>query len=125
MDDSPGISYSREVMILFCPSCHNMVTEIMLIKSNARFMPGNNAPVEYDARCPFCKEEIGRMSWGQLTIPPELKEKFDAAHGNAAGRGKLADTDRRPVPAEPESGEGQESGVKRCPHCGGILPEDI
>jgi uncharacterized protein with PIN domain len=78
-----------------------------LIKTNAKYMPGTRDPVEYDARCPACNKEIGRMSWGKLEITQE------AASAESLYKEPVS-ADAAPLPKE-----------KLCPHCGKPLPADF
>jgi DNA-directed RNA polymerase subunit M/transcription elongation factor TFIIS len=98
--------------LMFCPYCSSYLTEAQLTKTNAKFMPGSRTPVEYDARCPACHREIGRMSWGKLEIKREVVN--------------IEDFEEEPeeeieIPAESEPAQ----PVKLCPHCGKPLPADF
>jgi hypothetical protein len=94
---------------MFCPFCSSYLSEMQLTKTNARYMPGTRDPVEYDARCPACDKDIGRMSWGKLEPTPEA-----AAAAANAGKAEAA----APAPASPQK-------EKLCPHCGKPLPADF
>lgn len=125
---------------MFCPSCSSYLFELQLIKSNAKYMPGTREPIEYDARCPVCNKEIGRMSWGQLTIAPGLERKREAISLEGLEDGELdLEEEAAPTPEEELAGVAPEiveteteappapkkpPVLKFCPHCGKPLPED-
>lgn len=120
---------------MFCPSCSSYLHELQLIKSNAKYMPGTREPVEYDARCPVCNKEIGRMSWGQLTVNPELEiaeetvapaaEPDEEAVSEASEAAEAQQDDAPPSEPSPDDAPPpeQENAAKLCPHCGLPLPE--
>jgi hypothetical protein len=93
---------------MFCPFCSVYLTEAKLTKTNAKYMPGTRDPVEYDARCPACDKDIGRMSWGKLEATPE-----------AAAAAARAEKPEAAAPANPFTQK-----EKLCPHCGKPLPAD-
>lgn len=96
---------------MFCPKCSAYLTEKDLIKTEVKYAPGN-VPIEYQAMCPHCRVEMGKISWGQLTVNPELEKEL--AKSNLAknnGDGNTAATAAAPG--------------KVCPHCGKPLPADI
>ncbi len=97
---------------MFCPKCTAYLTEKDLIKTDVKYAPGN-VPIEYDAICPQCRVDMGRVSWGQLKVDPELQKKLDA---------EAAKTARASAPAEVAAPQTQDHG-KSCPHCGKPLPE--
>lgn len=95
---------------MFCPKCSAYVTEKELIKTDVKYAPGN-VPIEYDAICPHCRVDMGRVSWGQLTVDPALEAK-------------LKKEAERANPPEPDnSNAAPVSAGKTCPHCGKPLPE--
>lgn len=98
---------------MFCPKCSAYLSERDLIKTNVKYAPGNIA-VEYEAQCPRCYVEMGRVSWGQLTVNPEIE--CEAAKEKATAAAQSAD----PQPAAPHSTA--TNSDKRCPHCGKPLP---
>lgn len=98
---------------MFCPKCSAYLTERDLIKTNVKYAPGNIA-VEYEAQCPRCYVEMGRVSWGQLTVNPELER--EVAKEKAAANDAAAPS-AAPQPAAAPS-------AKHCPHCGKPLPAD-
>lgn len=133
---------------MFCPKCGVFLNETDLIQRNIKMM--GNVPVEYDARCPNCNIEIGKMHWGKFTIDPELAET------NYRERPPLREKNLIPPPpelrtilrprksaaespetepgeeddslaegGEPEDAREDEPTVKICPHCGKPLPEDF
>lgn len=101
--------------IMFCPKCSAYLTEKILIKTEVKYAPGN-VPIEYQATCPNCRVEMGKVSWGQLTVDPELEKELAKAPP-AQDKG----TDDAAVPASVPAAAPQ----KTCPHCGKPLPEDI
>lgn len=108
---------------MFCPNCSAYLTEMDLIKSNARYISSQSAPIEYDARCPACHEAIGRMSWGHLTVSPQLELKLAKTQEEDAPQEKNV-AEEHPAPA-PEQQPDREPAGKVCPHCGKPLPEDF
>lgn len=90
---------------MFCPKCSAYLTEKDLIKTEVKYAPGN-VPVEYVATCPNCRVEMGKVSWGQLTVDPELEKELAKA---------------KPA-AEPAEKAETKTDAKSCPHCGKPLP---
>lgn len=100
---------------MFCPKCSAYLMEKDLIKTNVKYAPGNVA-IEYEAQCPSCHVDMGRVSWGQLTANPDIerelaKEKEAVAARRAANEAALVGE---------EAASRQPS--KSCPHCGKLLP---
>lgn len=62
---------------MFCPQCNSYLTEDDIIKKNAKYTPDGAVAVEYDARCPRCNVEMGKISWGQFTVNPGLAVSRD------------------------------------------------
>lgn len=93
---------------MFCPACSAYLSERDVIKTGVKYAPGN-IPVEYEAQCPKCSADMGKVSWGQLTVNPELASKTSAPAFSA----------------EPATGESlsRSARSKACPHCGKPLPE--
>jgi len=125
---------------MFCPVCNEYITESGLIKTKIKSFEGTD--IEYDAKCPACEEDIGRMSWGKLTLPPHLAarqmgneeppgeaEPQEAASGEDGEAPYFSwgeDEEEDNEEDEPEDGDGTpEPHGYFCPHCGRDLPEDL
>lgn len=99
---------------MFCPKCSAYLTEKDLLKTEVKYAPGN-VPIEYQATCPNCRVEMGKVSWGQLTVDPELEKTL--AREKAMQGEKPADAETPAASAAPAE------AAKVCPHCGKALPE--
>lgn len=120
---------------MFCPKCGILLNEASLIKKNLRYAPGN-VPIEYDARCPNCSVEMGRVFWGKLTVHPDLADSKFAHETESTERTLIPPppeprTTRRTnakaaqeAESEPEQQQEPPIQQKLCPHCGMPLPED-
>lgn len=99
-----------------CPKCGSYTTEKEIQKTDVKYAPGN-VIIEYTAQCPHCHVEMGRVSWGQLTVNPDI-ERMIAEEKRAATR---EHAHREIHDAEPPA---PASDSKLCPHCGKPLPAD-
>lgn len=106
---------------MFCPGCSAYLSEKDIIKTMVKYAPGNVA-VEYDAQCPNCSVDMGKVSWGQLTPNPELLIKKQKPT-EPLTRKQMAEASRSE--AEASRSESESSRTKTCPHCGKPLPEDF
>lgn len=128
---------------MFCPKCGVYLVENDLLQRNVKYSMGNVA-VEYDARCPNCKEEIGKMSWGKFTIHPELSEtrfRMEAPEEDGSlippppelrtvlRKRAPANPRQQPQPEQPSPADTAPEPptlpeVRVCPHCGRPWPEE-
>lgn len=90
---------------MICPGCGENLLISQLVKTNVRGF--KNVDIVYDALCPVCRTEIGRMFWGEMILNQPEAAAEPHAHG--------------------EQAEPQDADTKYyiCPHCHGPLPGDI
>lgn len=126
---------------MFCPKCGEYLKEADLLQRNVKYAMGN-IPVEYDARCPSCTEEIGHMSWGRFTVNPQLAgTRYRDGEPEQAPdplippppelrtvlRPRKNPNRPEPAPISPESPDLSDEPVpstRLCPHCGQPWPEE-
>jgi hypothetical protein len=124
--------------LMFCPKCSSYLTEDDIIKKNIKYTPDGDAPVEYEAICPRCSADMGRMSWGQFTVNPGLAAtpaQYEVRITDYARppkppkrkkqSAKSAVEKTLPAPEPPDAPPAEASSVKYCPHCGLPLPENF
>jgi ssDNA-binding Zn-finger/Zn-ribbon topoisomerase 1 len=114
---------------MFCPNCHAYVEENHLLKKNVKKF--ENVVIEYDARCPACREEIGHMYWGVFTPAQRfrLKEGSLSAPSSPAPPPEASPpfpAENVPVAKEIQLNWPQSSPPEACtcPHCGKLLPKE-
>lgn len=102
-----------------CPRCGKYVARGRFIKKNTKTL--GNTDVIYDAFCPYCGAEFGRMFWGELIPSAELEAVLLKRAEAEQQTGTMKE-----APLE----DAQDTEVIRvgerltyiCPHCGQELP---
>ncbi len=104
---------------MLCPNCARNLTPDSVIKVDVKGI--NDVDIVYDAICPYCYVEIGRMYWGELILNKSMPETAWIKTYKQPGQ-----TKPEPVETGETMPEDTITRVTRiCPHCGGDLPEDL
>lgn len=104
---------------MICPACGTILSQSQLLKVNVKGM--DNVDIVYDAICPVCRVEMGKMFWGNFTPNPALAEgKNQPSRTGARHRPPI-----RVRTASDSKENWPQKNIHICPHCGKDLPEDI
>ena len=134
---------------MFCPKCSAYLLEKHIIKTKVKKFA--DVDVEYQARCPHCRTEMGTVIWGKLYVSKDLLQQIPglAAQQDVALTQAPQEEDPLPVeptepkPTEPEADKYQNDFARPddgsfydlpsvlpgmtdiCPCCGQKMPDSL